>query len=239
MQQKLTQHCKAVILQLKIQGSCICVLQVQGLCFLSGRGRGVNGGCPFTWSIWRADLPVALSFPPFLPGSSGGSGMELFLCLSTLLAVTQSSECFEWMLCSSKLVGEMFISGAFRLQGPGAFWVSTERQQPMLFSRSVVSYSGTPWTAACQAPLSSTISQSLLILMSMDWLSDANHFILCCPLLLSPSIFPSIRVFSMELALCNRWPKDWSFSFIISCSNEYSALLVYWLDFLPVIFSLL
>ena len=76
----------------------------------------------------------------------------------------------------------------------------------------------TPWTAACQVPLSSTISWSLLKFMSIELVIPSNHLMLCCPLLLSPSVFPSIRVFSTESALCIRWPKDWSFSFSISPS---------------------
>ena len=81
----------------------------------------------------------------------------------------------------------------------------------------------TPWTAAHQGPLFSTISQNLLKLMSIESVMISNHVILCCPLLLLPSIFPSIRVFSNDLALCIRWPKYWSFS--ISSSNEYSGLM--------------
>ena len=82
-----------------------------------------------------------------------------------------------------------------------------------------------PWTAARQASLSITNSQSLLKLMSVVLLMPSNHLILCHPLLLLPSIFPSIRIFSNELILCIRWPKDWSFSFSISPSNEYSGLV--------------
>ena len=89
------------------------------------------------------------------------------------------------------------------------------------FSRSVLSVPATPWTAALQASLSTTNSQSLLKLMSIALVMPFNHLILCPPLLL-PSIFPSIRVFSNESALHIRWPKYWSFSFNISPSNEYS-----------------
>ena len=92
----------------------------------------------------------------------------------------------------------------------------------------------TPWTAACQASLSFTISQSLLKLMSMI---PSNHLFLHRPLLLLPSIFPSIRVFSNESALRIRWPKYWSFSFSISPSNEYSGLMSFridWFDLLAV-----
>ena len=80
----------------------------------------------------------------------------------------------------------------------------------------------TPCTAAFQAPLSITISWSLLKLMSIESMMPSNHLTWCCPLLLLPSIFPSIRVFSNELALCIKWPKYWSFSFNTSPSNEYS-----------------
>ena len=106
----------------------------------------------------------------------------------------------------------------------------------MLFSRSVISNSATPWTAACQASLSFTMSQSLLKLKSVESMMPSNHLILCCPLLL-PSVFPIISVFSNELALLIRWPKYWSFSFSISPSNEYSGLISFridWFDLLAV-----
>ena len=83
----------------------------------------------------------------------------------------------------------------------------------------------TPWTAACQASLSFIISQNLLKLMSIELVVPSNHLILCCPLLLLPSIFPSIRVFSNESVLHIRWPKYWSFNFSISPFNEYSGLI--------------
>ena len=83
----------------------------------------------------------------------------------------------------------------------------------------------TPWTAACQASLSSTACQSLLKLMSIELMLLSNHLVLCHPLLLLPSIFPSIRVFSNKPGLHIRWPKYWSFSFSISPSNEYSGLI--------------
>ena len=95
----------------------------------------------------------------------------------------------------------------------------------------------TPQTAAHQASLSFTISCSLLKLMSIELVMPFNHLILCRPLILLPSIFPSIRVFSNELALCIRWPKFWSFSFSISPFNEYSWLISFridWLDLLAV-----
>ena len=95
----------------------------------------------------------------------------------------------------------------------------------------------TPWAVACQASLFITNSWSILKLMSIQSVMPSNHLILCCPLLLLPSIFPSIRVFSNESALCIMWPKYWSFSFSISPSNEYSGLISFrtdWLDPLAV-----
>ena len=88
----------------------------------------------------------------------------------------------------------------------------------------------TPWTAACQASLSFTISQNLLKLTSIESVMPSNHLILCRPLLLLPSTFPSIRVFSNESALHIRWPKTWSFSFSISPSSEYSGLVSFRID---------
>ena len=103
-------------------------------------------------------------------------------------------------------------------------------------SLSRVRLFATPWTAACQASLSITNSQSLLKLIFIESVMLYNHLVLCHPLLL-PSIFPSIWVFSNELALCIKWPKYWSFSFSISSSNECSGLIsfrIYWFDLLAV-----
>src|SRR5574340_458752 len=104
-------------------------------------------------------------------------------------------------------------------------------------SLSHVKLFATPWTAARQASLSITNSRSLLKLLSIESVMPSNHLILCCPLLLLPSIFPSIRVFTNESLLCIRWPKYWSFSFSISPSSEYSGLISFridWLDLLAV-----
>src|SRR5574338_1489821 len=100
-----------------------------------------------------------------------------------------------------------------------------------------MSDSVTPWTAAHQASLPITNSQSLLKLMSFESVMPSNHLILCRPLLLLPSIFPSISVFSNESVLRIKWPKYWSFSFSISPCNEYSGLISFrmdWLDLLAV-----
>ena len=93
----------------------------------------------------------------------------------------------------------------------------------------------TPWTAARQVFLSITNSQSLLKLMAIKSVIPSNHLILCHPLLLLPSTFPSIRVFSNESVLCMRWPKYWSFSFSISPSNEYSGLISFRMDWLNIL----
>ena len=104
-------------------------------------------------------------------------------------------------------------------------------------SCSVVSDSAIPWTAACQASLVITNSQNLLKLRSTELAMPCNNLIICFPLLLPPSILPSITVFYNESALCIRWSKYWSFNFNISPSNEYSGLIsssIDWLDLLAV-----
>ena len=108
-------------------------------------------------------------------------------------------------------------------------------------SLSRVRLFATPWTTARQASLSITSSQSLTKLMSIESVMPSSHLILCCPLLLLPSIFPSIRIFSNESALGIRWPKYWSSSFNISPSNEHSGLISFrmnWLDLLAVQWTL-
>ena len=100
-------------------------------------------------------------------------------------------------------------------------WCALGVQYTLAFvlSLSHVQLFAIPWTAACQASLSFTISQSLLKLMSIELVMPSNHLILCHPLLLLPSVFPSIRVFSNESALCIRWPNYWSFNFSFSISR--------------------
>ena len=102
---------------------------------------------------------------------------------------------------------------------------------------SLVQLFVSPWTAVRYASVSFTVSQSLIKFMSIESVMPSNHLILCHPLLFQPSIFPSIRVFSSESALCIKWPKYWSFSFSISPSNEYLGLISFqsdWLDLLAV-----
>ena len=139
---------------------------------------------------------------------------------------------------SSALAGRFFTTE--RLNWTLYHWVT--REAPTHLSSSVQSLScvrlfATPWTAAHQASLSITNSWSLLKLMSIESVMLSNHLILCCPLLLLPLIFPSIKVFSNESVLWIRQPKYWSFSFSISPSNEYSELISFrmdWLDLLAV-----
>ena len=117
---------------------------------------------------------------------------------------------------TSSLESGSQVSKFLRLRMGRVFFVVV--QSPSLFQLFA-----TPWTAACYASLSLTISWSLPKFMSIESVMPSNHFILCCPLLLLPSVFPNIRVFSKELGLCIRWPKYWSFS--ISPSSECSELI--------------
>ena len=114
--------------------------------------------------------------------------------------------------------------------GPQTIFLSLVFGWLLLFSHSVVSDSTTLWTAAHQAFLSLTISWNLLKVMSIESLMPSNHLIFCCSLLLLPSIFPSIKIFSNGLALCIMLPQYWSFNFSISSSNEYSGLISFRID---------
>ena len=129
--------------------------------------------------------------------------------------------CFPKLICSQEYHSVQYSSLA-----------------PVQFSGSVMSNSlATPWTTACQAFLYITNSWSLIKLISIESVMPSNHLILCCLLLFPPSIFPSIKVFSNESALHIWWPKDWSFSFSISPSNEHPGLISFrvdWLDLLAV-----
>ena len=117
------------------------------------------------------------------------------------------------------------------------FWRGVYKMFSSVQSLSRIWLFATPWTAAHLAFLSITNSWSLLKLRSIESVMPSNHLILCCPLLLPPSVFPSIRVFSSESVLSIRWPKYWSFSFNISPSNGHLGLIsfrMYWLDLLAV-----
>ena len=105
----------------------------------------------------------------------------------------------------------------------------------LLLSLQVMSSPAALWTAACQTPQSLSVSQSLLRFMATELVTPSNHLILCYSLLLLPSIFPSVRVFSSESALCIRWPEYWSFSFSIGPFNEYSRLISFKMDWLELL----
>ena len=129
--------------------------------------------------------------------------------------------CSPWGHKESEATERLNCLSNSKLQKGFSFWWLIVAVQ----SLNSVQLFATPWTAACQASLSFTNSWSLLKLMSIKSMMPANHLILCHPLLFLPSIFPSIRVFSNESALCIRWPKYWSFSFNISPSNEHPGLI--------------
>ena len=111
---------------------------------------------------------------------------------------------------------------------------ATNKLLSIVQSLSHILHFATPWTAAHQASMSFTISQSLLKFMSIESVMPSSHLILCLPLFLLPSIFPSIRIFSSESALRIRWSKYWSFSFSISPSNEYSGMISFRVDWLDL-----
>ena len=116
--------------------------------------------------------------------------------------------------------------------------LETKDWESVQFSRSVMPNSATPWTATCQASLSITNHQSMLKLMSIELVMPSNHLILRRPLLLPPSIFAIIRVFSNESVLLIRWPEYWSFSFSIRPSNEYSGLISFgWTGWISLLFK--
>ena len=149
-------------------------------------------------------------------------------------------------ICSMSCFGQMMIkiTSAHKIDNntcerPRSFLtkISIEKVGLSSVAQSYLTLS-TSWTAARQASLSITNSQSSLKLMSINSVMPSSHLILFHPLLLPPSILPNIRVFSSESALCIRWPKYWSFSFSISPSNKYSGLISFrmdWLDFLAVL----
>ena len=155
-----------------------------------------------------------------------------------------SPRILEWVACplsrgssrSWNWTGVSYIAGRFWATREatsigkrcelGLFWYIFVVVQ----SLSRVQLFETPWIAACQASLSFTNSWIFLKLMSIELVMPSNHLILCHPLLFLPSVFPSIRVFSNESALCIRWPKYWTFGFSISLSSEYSGLISFRID---------
>ena len=159
---------------------------------------------PISHSLWQ------LLCPWHFPGEN--TGVDCHCLLQGIFLTQGSNPCLlHWQVDSLPLASLVVVHSLRHVQ---------------LF--------GIPLTVAHQVSLSFTISQSLLKFMSIESARPPNHLILCCPLLLLPSIFPSIRVFSNKSALHIRWPKYWSFSFSISPSNVYSGLISFWFDFLAV-----
>ena len=143
---------------------------------------------------------------------------------------------WDWCVCAHVHTNAHRVISSSWVSWP-PWWTSAQIIHKPVQLLSRVQLFVTPWTATLQASLSITKSQSLLKLMSVESVMPSNHLILCCPLLLPPSIFPSIRVFSNESVLHIRWPKYWSFSFSISPSSDYSGLISFrmdWLDLLAV-----
>ena len=122
-----------------------------------------------------------------------------------------------------------------RVLSSASWYLKSTVQFSLVQSLSCVQLFETPWTTTHQASLSISNSRSLLRLMSIESMMPSNHLILCCHLLLLPSIFPSIRVFSNESALHIRWPKYWSFSFKISPSKEHPGLISFRMDWLDLL----
>ena len=147
--------------------------------------------------------------------------------------LTGHSMCYYW----TKSPQSKISADVSSIYGPGkySFLLHLPIFQFNSVTQSCLTFCKTPWTAALQASLSITNSQSLLKLMSIKLVMPSNHLILCRPLLLLPSIFPSIRVFSCESAVRIRWPKYWSFSFSVSPSNEYSGLVSLRMDWLALL----
>ena len=138
--------------------------------------------------------------------------------------------------CPQLLLSHPKAASELKMTVQRSRWSGIQEKQ-LLSNHLVVSDSATPWTTAHQASPSFTVSWSLLKLMFFESMMPSNHLILCRLLLLLPSIFPSVRVFSNELVLCIRWPKYWRFSFSVSPSSEYSGLISFgidWFDLLAV-----
>ena len=163
------------------------------------------------------------------------AGRELAIILFTLKIVESRVLFFNVYADSGSLNSPQFV----KYVSCNVFWFSLRRKHQDQFSSvqslSHVQFFATPWIAACQVSLSIINSRSLLKLMSITLVMTSNHLILCHPLLLPPSIFPSIRLFSNESVIRIRWPKYWSFSFSISPSNEYSGLISFRIDWMDLL----
>ena len=164
------------------------------------------------WGLQRAQSHPHLNFPP-LASRTGREWISMVLSYPI-------SDSFEWQPWETNTLYSFY-----------------QNRETLCFVHSLshVRLFATPWTAVRQVSLSFTISWSLLRLMSIDLMMPSNYLILCRPLLLLPSVFLSIRVFSNELALLIRWSKYWSFSFSISPSNEYLGLISFKIDWFDLL----
>ena len=206
----------------------------------------VGGGLPQGEVFWVWHKPSWRRLPLTLPqscqnlhriGETDSWRAQTKPCANQDPGERSSDHTRDWprLACECPGVSSGVTGQRWPAAGLGALSVSVHawdlfEEVAIIFIHSVQSLSHirlfvTPWTAAQQASLSTTNSQSLLKLMSMELVMPCNHFILCRPL--PPSIFPSIRVFSNESVLCIRWPKYWSFNFSVSPSNEYSGLILH------------
>ena len=188
------------------------VLEALQQVWLPQASRGEVGG---------QSLKLGMTWVHFSPGEGNGNSFQ-YSCLEHPM-----NRRGWWATVYAVVRGRLDL---------GTEYILTKGRKSRQFS-SVKIDSVTPWIAACQASLSTTNSQSLLKLMSIESVMPSTHLIRCCPLLLLPSIFPSMRVFSNESLLCIRWPKYWSFSFSISPPNEYSGLISFridWFDLLAI-----
>ena len=195
-------------------------------------------------SILALEIPW-MEGPGRLWGLKESDTIEWLTLWTLCIFLTSNQFCFQicCLLFSSNAAIHTWVSQVLPYKGHSSstiilvYLYNIRVQGSVQFSRSVVSDSATPWTAACQASLSITNSRSLLKLIFIQLVMPSNHFILCHLLLLLPSILPSIRVFSNESVLRIKWPKNWSINFSISPSNEYSELIFFridWFDLLAV-----
>ena len=207
-----------------------CLLEVHSdSCPLSRWCHPTISSSVTAFTSYTQSFPASGSFPVSHLCASGGQSIGASAPASVLPMSIQSWFPLGWTSFISLLSkGHSRVFASTTVQKYQFFGAQLSFSSVQLLSR--VWLFETPWTAAHQASLSITNSWSLLKLMSIESVMPSNHLILCRPLLLLPSIFPSIRVFSNESALCIRWPKYWSFSFNISPSNEHSGLISFFYD---------
>ena len=186
-------------------------------------------------------VTAPFTFPPVIFKSPSFS-ISLLTCIFWFFDYSHISGCesimwfwfaFPWWQMMLNIFSVVYLSVELK----SSLYTLDTVQFSSVQSLSGVQLFATPWTAACQASLSITNSRNSPKPMSIESVMPTNHLILCCPHLLLPSIFPSIRVFSNESAVRIRWPKDWSFSFSISPFSEHQGLISFrmdWLDLLVV-----